>query len=67
LHGLDFPVLRIRPIWDVVVVLLLLGVTTVCATGSWMAVKRVGRDYRVLRVRLRRFLYRKPLYASSSS
>src|SRR5690606_21586581 len=72
LHGLDFPVLRVRPVWDVVVVLLLLGVTAVCATGSWMALRRVRRDWRMLRVRLRRLrlrrlLERKPLYAPSSS
>lgn len=46
LHGLDFPVLRQRPLWDVAVILLLAGVTLVCVTGSWMAVKRVARDFR---------------------
>ena len=46
LHDLDFPLLRLRPVWDVVVIVLLLGVTLVCATGTWMAVRRVRRDYR---------------------
>lgn len=51
LHDLDFPILRLRPLWDVVVILLLTGVTTVCATGTWMAVRRVRRD--ILSVRRR--------------
>ena len=46
LHGLDFPVLRWRPLWDIVVMLLLAGVTVVCATGTWMAAKRVVFDAR---------------------
>jgi hypothetical protein len=44
LHSLDFPLLRWRPVWDVVVILLLAGVTTVCATGTWLGIKRIGRD-----------------------
>lgn len=51
LHDLDLPVLRIRPIWDVVVILLLAGVTVVCATGTWMAFRRVRRDFRSVRRR----------------
>src|SRR5690606_1657998 len=50
LQDLDFPVLRIPGVWHVLVGLLLLGVTAVCATGSWMALKRVRRDLRTLRV-----------------
>lgn len=49
LHDLDFPVLRLRPIWDIVVIFLLLGVTLVCVTGTWMALRRVRRDYLALR------------------
>ncbi len=49
LHDLDFPVLRLRPIWDIVVIFLLLGVTLVCITGTWMACRRVRRDYLTLR------------------
>lgn len=44
LHSFDFPVLRWRPAWDVLVVLLLAGVTAVCATGTWLAIQRVRRD-----------------------
>lgn len=45
LHDLDFPLLRLRPVWDVVVIVLLLGVTLVCVTGTWMALRRVRRDF----------------------
>jgi hypothetical protein len=44
LHSLDFPVLRWRPVWDVIVILLLAGVTALCATGAWLALQRVRRD-----------------------
>lgn len=49
LHDLDFPVLRLRPLWDIVVIFLLLGVTLVCITGTWMALRRIRRDYLMLR------------------
>jgi hypothetical protein len=49
LHDMDFPVLRLRPIWDIVVMLLLSGVTLVCATGTWMAFRRIRRDWRKFR------------------
>jgi uncharacterized iron-regulated membrane protein len=52
LHDMDFPVLRLRPIWDIVVILLLIGVTMVCATGTWMSLRRIRRDFRNLRRRL---------------
>ncbi|WP_169711672.1 PepSY domain-containing protein [Henriciella litoralis] len=45
-HNFDWPILRQRPVWDIVVILLLLGVTGVCATGTWMAYKRVGQDFK---------------------
>jgi hypothetical protein len=44
LHDLDFPGLRARPVWDVVVLFLLIGVTGLCATGVWLSVRRVRRD-----------------------
>lgn len=46
LHSLDFPWLRQRPAWDIVTLLLLAGVTTLCTTGAWMALQRVRRDLR---------------------
>lgn len=54
LHDLDFPVVRLRPIWDLVVIPLLAGVTLVCATGTWMALRRIRRDYRMILRRLAR-------------
>lgn len=54
LHGLDFSWLRVRPIWDIVVILLLAGVTAVCATGTWMAFKRVKFDWQRIEARINR-------------
>lgn len=54
LHSLDFPVLRTRPLWDLVVLPLLLAVTLVCGTGTWMGIRKLGRDLRRLRLRLGR-------------
>jgi hypothetical protein len=54
LHDLDLPVLRQRPIWDLVVLPLLAAVTLVCATGTWMGFRKVGRDMRRTRNRRRR-------------
>lgn len=51
LHGLDFAGLRQRPVWDLVVIPLLLGVTAVCFTGAWMGWLRVRRDLAGLRRR----------------
>jgi hypothetical protein len=45
LHDLDFPVIRNRPWWDLLVIVLLSGVTAVCITGTWMALRRVRRDF----------------------
>lgn len=53
LHSLDFAFLRARPIWDFVVLPLLAAVTFVCGTGTWMGVRKLGRDLRRRR-RLRR-------------
>lgn len=54
LHDFDFPVLRKRPIWDLVVIPLLLGVTAVCLTGTWLGFQRLGRDAGTVRVLWRR-------------
>jgi hypothetical protein len=58
LHSLDFPVLRKRPWWDLLVLPLLAAVTLVCATGTWMAWNKARRDvsrlWRKLSRRLRR-------------
>jgi uncharacterized iron-regulated membrane protein len=44
MHTLDLPFLRIRPVWDVVVLFLLAAVTVSCATGAWLSFTRIGRD-----------------------
>jgi hypothetical protein len=44
LHDMDFAFLRARPVWDIVVLLLLSAVTAVCATGLWLSFARVGHD-----------------------
>lgn len=45
LHDFDFFAgLRARPVWDLVVILLLAGVTAVCVTGAWLGLLRIGRD-----------------------
>ncbi len=44
LHRLDFTAaLRARPLWDAVVLVLLAGVTTVCATGALLGARRLLR------------------------
>lgn len=48
LHRLDLPVLRQRPVWDVVALLLLASVTLVCGTGTWMGYRKAKRDVRRL-------------------
>jgi hypothetical protein len=46
-HTLDFtPVLRARPSWDFLMLLLLGGATTVCATGTYLAIRRISRPLR---------------------
>jgi hypothetical protein len=44
LHGMDFSGLRKRPLWDIVTLLLLAGVTVITVTGAWMALQRVRKD-----------------------
>ena len=53
LHDFDFALIRARPVWDIVVILLLAGVTLVCATGTVMAFRRVRRDFMALGSRRR--------------
>lgn len=53
LHSLDFPILRQRPVWDLVVLPLLAMVTFVCGTGTWMAWNKLKRDLRQTRRRAR--------------
>ena len=51
LHDLDFPGLRARPVWDIVVILLLAGVTVGVAAGAWLGLKRLALDFGPLRLR----------------
>jgi hypothetical protein len=45
LHRVDFSQwLRARPVWDIVVLALLLGGLAVSTTGVWLALKRIKRD-----------------------
>jgi hypothetical protein len=46
LHTLDFRGLRQRPLWDIITLALLAGVSALAITGSWMALQRIGRDFR---------------------
>jgi hypothetical protein len=56
LHDMDFPLLRTRPAWYIVVSVLLLGVTTLCVTGTWLAIQRVRMDWKLFGIRRRRRL-----------
>jgi len=49
LHRLDFPVLRSRPLWDLVTLPLLIGVSLLCVLGVWMGVRRLMRPFGPLR------------------
>ena len=44
LHDFDFPGLSARPLWDLVVLMLLAGVTAGAITGAWLSIKRVMLD-----------------------
>jgi hypothetical protein len=49
LHRLDFPVLRSRPLWDLVTVPLLIGVSLLCLLGVWMGGRRLMRPFGPMR------------------
>jgi hypothetical protein len=52
LHSFDFSAwLRKRPVWDIVVLVLLAGTTLACFTGAWLSIRRIGRDLRLTRNR----------------
>jgi hypothetical protein len=52
LHSFDFSAwLRKRPLWDIVVLVLLAGTTISCFTGAWLSIRRIGRDLRLTRNR----------------
>lgn len=53
-HSFDLPVLRARPWRDLALLPLLFAVTMICATGTWMGARRLGRDMRRLKRRLSR-------------
>jgi len=61
LHDLDFAWLRRRPVWDLVVLPLLAGVTLVCATGTWLGFRRLRQDFAGIRQRRRRAPDRRPV------
>jgi uncharacterized iron-regulated membrane protein len=45
LHRMDFTAaLRSRPVWDILMLLLMSGVTAVCATGAYLGYRRVVRS-----------------------
>ena len=45
LHRFDFSsVLRLRPVWDVVVLPLMAGVAFLCGIGVWLSVRRIRMD-----------------------
>jgi len=44
MHSLDFPALvRRRPLWDLVLLPLMLGGTLSCMTGAWLLIRRLDR------------------------
>jgi len=58
LHSFDWPVLRARPLWDLVVLPLLAMVTLVCGTGTWLGIQKLRRDARRIRNHRRRLARR---------
>ena len=61
LHDFDFAPLRARPLWDVVVLTLLAGVTGTCVTGLWLAIRRIGLDAAGLKARVSAWRVRRPI------
>ena len=66
LHRLDFPLLRTRPWWDLIVLPLLAMVTLVCGTGTWMGLSKLRRDLRRVRNRRRRARAVRPLIGETA-
>lgn len=53
LHTFDFaPVLRSRPVWDVVVLPLIAGVSFLCLIGVWLGARRLGRTVKWRQTRI---------------
>ena len=47
LHSLDFPLLyKYRPLWDIVVLVLMAGGTALCVTSVWIGWKRLRKGWR---------------------
>jgi hypothetical protein len=45
IHRLDFAAwIRVRPVWDIILIALMIGGFAVSATGIWLAVRRVSSD-----------------------
>jgi hypothetical protein len=62
LHRIDFTAwIRARPLWDIVVLALLLGGVTVSGTGAYLAWRRICGDL----IQVWRFLRRRRTHASS--
>ena len=55
LHSLDFSFLRVRPLWDIVTLILLAAVTVACATGAWLSFTRIGTEVS----RIKEFFFRR--------
>jgi uncharacterized iron-regulated membrane protein len=46
LHRLDFAELNARPLWDIVMLPLIAGISLLCILGMWMGVRRLRTNFR---------------------
>ena len=46
LHRLDFGPFNTRPLWDIVMLPLIIGVSLLCLVGLWLGIKRLRRSFR---------------------